>query len=235
MTIIYQGGLITGVHVGAAPADALYLGELKIWPPGLTPPPGGPPVFDQASAGNPVLAAQVSWPDNAAAGATVLAAVTAQQSGLPAAGAGASYGATDMEYVGSASMAGMGNIIVYKLDNAPGAGTITIKLNGAFIIVPASVSYADVTTVAQHATAGAQSALAAQSVTCPPGALMLQLFGNVGYGSPIAIGGGNVRKAYTNAFPATGIAILDSIEDTTFTQSFNTASEYWGGMTLVLS
>jgi hypothetical protein len=196
------------------------------------------PTYDAVGAGNSGgSVSSLTWSHTAAAGATVIAVISTNDSGSSA----VKYGSSTMTKLTPSSAAdGSGyTTYFYKLSGAPGGTqTVTVTPSAAADVVGNTISVTGVTSVGAPAAAANTTASASQAVTCTSSQLIIQSFAELGSdsaaGTSISATGGGTRRSLLALFGANCFSISTATATTTFTATFSgTAS--WVGLAVIFS
>jgi hypothetical protein len=194
------------------------------------------PTFDAAGAGGNIYGTTLTWNHTATAGAYVLVGIAT------------SFGTFNVKY-GTATMIPLGLIYnnntasngataLYGLPNAPGgASTVTVTFGTAAYASGNSLSFTNVSCAgAVINTYGTGTALS-QNVACSASQLIVQVFGNAGYGQLESFTGGT-HRSYTyvpaGAYYSQGLSMSYATTATTFGAATG-VPDYWGALAVVLN
>lgn len=187
------------------------------------------PVFDAVGGGSTAFAQTVTWSHTAAAGATVF--LFGGYAGTPTT---PTYAGTAMTVLTSVADT-QGDIqALWKIVGVPGGPqTVSVGTSAGHNFLGNTVSVTGVNTVGTPATleTGPTAGPASQSVSCSTNQLILQGFQDSISGGLSASGG---TLQWTD--PAASVqSISTATISTTFTATLGGASDYWTGISVVLS
>jgi hypothetical protein len=196
------------------------------------------PAYDAVGAGNSAgSVSSLTWNHTAAAGATVTAVISTNDSGSPS----VKYGSSTMTKLTPSSAADASGYTTYfyKLSGAPGGTqTVTVTPSAAADVAGNTISATSVTSVGTPAAASGAAASASQAVTCTSSQLIIQSFAELGsgggVGTTISATGGGTRRSLLALFGANCFSISTATATTTFTATFS-ATASWVGLAVILS
>lgn len=201
-------------------------------------PPATPPTFDTVGAGTNGNNLLPHFFDNATAGAYVLTGLCAGEEDDDPTVASAQLNGDDMTLLGSQDLGSPALIMgfLYGYTPAPGGSdtgvaiTLNPGLDGVYNYTSNSVSYLGVASVGTAQIVSGHGPLS-QTVTCPDGSLVVQMFFATNQLIESPTGGTN---RYLQSVGGPGLCISDATTDTTFTAVFTDNDSFWVGIAVVL-